>query len=187
MQDAELFGRIVGRDRDAFALFYDRFAPVLFSFCVRILKDTRDAEDVLQEVFVQVWRDASRFDPARASLRTWLFTIARSRSLDRYRSRRSVEQRITAVPVEALDAPGGDDPQQASLLRLHVARQMERLGANEQAVLRLAYFDGLTQEEIASRLNEPLGTVKSRARAGLSKLKTFLSEESAGGAEAAHG
>ena len=85
--DPELFARIAEGDRDAFGLFYDRHAPVLFGFCVRILKDARDAEDVLQETFVQVWRDASRFDATRASVKTWLFTIARSRALDRWRGR----------------------------------------------------------------------------------------------------
>ena len=180
--DPELFARIAAGDRDAFGLFYDRYAPVLFGFCVRILKDARDAEDVLQEAFVQVWRDARRFDATRASVKTWLFTIARSRALDRWRSRHSIEQRFSAAPDESLDRAGAarDGGQEAAALRDYVSRCLEKLSENEQAVLRLAYFDGYTQEEIAARLNEPLGTVKSRTRSGLAKLRAIAGEGGAG-------
>jgi len=180
--DPELFARIAAGDRDAFGFFYDRYAPVLFGFCVRILRDARDAEDVLQEVFVQVWRDAGRFDATRASVKTWLFTIARSRALDRWRSRRSQEQRFTAAPDESLDRAGASDGgQEAAALRDYVGRCLGKLSSNEQAVLRLAYFDGYTQEEIAARLNEPLGTVKSRTRSGLAKLKAIAAGEGGAG------
>ena len=179
--DAELFSRIVGGDRDAFALLYDRFAPILFSFCVRILRDGRDAEDVLQETFVQVWRDARRFDPDRASLKTWLFTIARSRALDRYRSRRSQDQKLVSEPADVLDVGSGEDLQNTSLLKQYVARHMAKLSENERKVLTLAYFDGYTQEEIAANLKEPLGTVKSRARSGLAKLQAFVLGERSDG------
>ncbi len=174
--EADLFGRIVRRDRDAFAAFYDRYAPVLFNFCVRILRDARDAEDVLQEVFVQVWKDAHRFDPERASLKTWLFTIARSRALDRWRSRRTMELRTASGPA-ASEPASSEDPGTASLMRQWVAGALAKLSANERTVLTLAYFDGYTQEEIAAKLNEPLGTVKSRARSGLMKLQTHLRGE----------
>jgi RNA polymerase sigma-70 factor (ECF subfamily) len=179
--DAELFGRILRRDREAFSAFYDRWAPVLFSFCVRILRDAGDAEEVLQDVFVQVWKDAHRFDAARGSIKTWLFTIARSRALDRWRSRRSAEQRVASVEeLPELPAPGGDAGAQSHLSRL-VARQMERLSAKERTVLTLAYFEGLTQEEIAERIGEPLGTVKSRARSGLARLHSLFLGEKADG------
>ncbi len=175
---ADLLARIVAGDRDAFGAFYDLHAPVLFGFCVRILRDARDAEDVLQETFVQVWRDAERFDPTRASVKTWLFTIARSRALDRWRSRRSVEDRFPAAEGEALDRAGaGDGGQEAAAMRGYVWRCLGKLSESEQAVIRLAYFDGYTQEEIAARLNEPLGTVKSRTRSGLSKLKAIAAGE----------
>jgi RNA polymerase sigma-70 factor, ECF subfamily len=180
--DPELFTRIAAGDSNAFGLFYDRYAPVLFGFCVRILKDARDAEDVLQEVFVQVWRDAGRFDATRASVKTWLFTIARSRALDRWRSRRSQEQRFSAAPDESLDRAGASDGgQEAAALRDYVGRCLGKLSSNEQAVLRLAYFDGFTQEEIAERLSEPLGTVKSRTRSGLAKLKAIAAGEGGAG------
>ena len=170
----DLFARIVAGDREAFAAFYDLHAPVLFGFCVRILKDARDAEDVLQETFVQAWRDARRFDAARASVRGWLFTIARSRALDRWRSRRSFDRRITAADTPILEqAAGAADESAAADVRDFVERALAQLNENEQAVLRLAYFEGLTQEEIAARLSEPLGTVKSRTRSGLSKMRTI--------------
>jgi len=179
--DAELFGRILTRDRAAFAAFYDRWAPLLFSFCVRILRETGDAEEVLQDVFVQVWKDAHRFDAARGSIKTWLFAITRSRALDRWRSRRSLEQRLSsAEELPELPAPGGDAAVQSHLSRL-VARQMGRLSVKERTVLTLAYFEGLTQEEIAERLGEPLGTVKGRARSGLASLHALFLGDTADG------
>jgi RNA polymerase sigma-70 factor (ECF subfamily) len=170
----DLFARIVAGDREAFAAFYDLHAPVLFGFCVRILRDARDAEDVLQETFVQAWRDARRFDAARASVRGWLFTIARSRALDRWRSRRSFERRISATDTPDLErAAGAADETANADVKNFVDRALAQLSGDEQAVLRLAYFEGLTQEEIAARLSEPLGTVKSRTRSGLSKMRTI--------------
>lgn len=170
----DLLERIVAGDREAFGAFYDLHAPVLFGFCVRIVKDARDAEDVLQETFVQAWRDARRFDATRASVRSWLFTIARSRALDRWRSRRSYEKRISTADTPDLErAADVRDYAAAADVKDFVGRALARLSENEQAVLRLAYFDGCTQEEIAERLNEPLGTVKSRTRSGLMKLRTI--------------
>jgi RNA polymerase sigma-70 factor (ECF subfamily) len=170
----DLLARILAGDREAFGAFYDLHAPVLFGFCVRILKDARDAEDVLQETFVQAWRDARRFDPTRASERSWLFTIARSRALDRWRSRRSFEKRISAADTPELErAADAVDASSAADVKDFVARALAQLNENEQAVLRLAYFEGCTQEEIAERLNEPLGTVKSRTRSGLAKLRAI--------------
>jgi RNA polymerase sigma-70 factor (ECF subfamily) len=179
--DAELLGRILKRDREAFAALYDRWAPVLFSFSVRVLRDAGDAEEVVQDVFVQVWKDAHRFDAARGSIKTWLFTITRSRALDRWRSRRTAEQRLaSAEELPELEAPDGDPAAQSQLSRL-VARQMGRLSAKERTVLTLAYFEGLTQEEIAERIGEPLGTVKGRARSGLAKLHSLFLGEKADG------
>ena len=170
----DLFARIVAGDREAFGAFYDLHAPVLFGFCVRILKDARDAEDVLQETFVQAWRDARRFDASRASVRGWLFTIARSRALDRWRSRRSFEKRVLASDRPDLERiAGAADGGAPHDVRDFVERALVRLNPNEEAVLRLAYFEGLTQEEIAARLDEPLGTVKSRTRSALVKLRTI--------------
>lgn len=171
--EAELLARVVRKDQEAFGLFYDRFGPVLFSLCLRILRDRRDAEDVLQEVFIQVWRDAARFDESRASIRAWLFTIARSRALDRYRSRKVTTDRI--VETDTLEENAAVAGAEADgLKRRDILQQMAKLSEPERNVLNLAYYEGLTQEEIAARLEVPLGTIKSRARAGLSKLRAFL-------------
>jgi len=176
--DAELIRLIAQRDPEAVALLYDRFAPVLFGLSLRILRDTRDAEDVLQEVFIQVFRDAPRYEPDRASPRTWLFTIARSRALDRLRSLRAAGRHVAAgEEPEAAAAAAAAVPQEHVLLARHVETQLAKLSEKERAVLRLAYFDGYTQEEIAEKLAEPLGTVKSRTRAALTKLRAFLGED----------
>jgi RNA polymerase sigma-70 factor (ECF subfamily) len=178
--DSDLLARIAAGDRDAFGLFYDRYAPVLFGFGIRILKDGRDAEDVLQEALVQVWRDARGFDATRASVKTWLFTIVRSRALYRWRSRRSLDQHVLPASEEAIDreraAAGG---QEEAVRRDYVGRWLRRLPKDERAVLFLAYYDGYTQEEIAVRLKQPLGTVKSRTRSGLAKLKVIAIAEGA--------
>jgi RNA polymerase sigma-70 factor (ECF subfamily) len=173
--DAELMAGIVDKDREAFGLFYDRHASVLFSLCVRILRDGRDAEDALQEIFLQIWREAHRFDASRASARTWLFTLARSRALDRYRSRRSRDQHTTAQTPE-MESVGSGDSEGDSVRRQHVRQQLAKLSEAERQVITLSYYDGYTQEEIANRLEEPLGTVKSRVRSGLKKLQRLMSE-----------
>jgi len=171
--DAELLTAVAEGDADAFSRFYDRHSGALFGLCLRILRNAKDAEDVLQEVFLQTWREARKFDPGRASVRTWLFTMARSRALDRYRSRRSLAERFASDDGLA-DRPSGEDLEKSAVLTHYVSQALSRLNAHEQEVLNLAYFEGLTQEEIAARLREPLGTVKSRARTGLRKLHASL-------------
>jgi len=174
--DAELLQRIAKRDTEAVSLLYDRFAPVLFGLVVRILRDARDAEDVLQEVFIQVYRDAARYEPERASPRTWLCTIARSRALDRLRSLKAAGRWVAGgeeLDAEAVDTAAGV-PQEHVMLARHVETQLAKLSEKERVVLRLAYYDGYTQEEIAARLEEPLGTVKSRTFAAMNALRDAL-------------
>lgn len=177
MTDLELIRKICNRDRSAFDLFFDRYAQIIFNLCVRILKDTGEAEDVMQEIFMQIWKEAERFDAARASVKTWLFTIARSRSLDRYRSRKTVRQRFEENPVEDLSTLiGHEDAEGENVLRHYVLTALNFLTGEQRQVLELSYYQGLTQEEIAEQLGEPLGTIKSRIRAALIKLRSFLSE-----------
>jgi RNA polymerase sigma-70 factor (ECF subfamily) len=177
--DDELLRRISRKDAEALSALYDRYAPVLFGLSVRILRDARDAEDVLQEVFIQVYRDAPRYEPERASPRTWLFTIARSRALDRLRSVRAAGRHLHEQEPPAVEesAPVAGVPQEQVLLARHVETQLAKLTDKERCVLRLAYYDGYTQEEIAEKLDEPLGTIKSRTRSALSKLRGFLAED----------
>lgn len=179
MTDLELIRKICSRDRDAFDLFFERYAQIIFNLCVRILKDTGEAEDVMQEIFMQIWREAERFDADRASVKTWLFTIARSRSLDRYRSRKTVQQRFDENPVEEIATlAAGQDTEGTNVLRQYVVTALNFLTPEQRLVLELSYYQGLTQEEIADQLKEPLGTVKSRIRSALIKLRSFLSEGS---------
>lgn len=178
MTDAELITRIVKRDRQAFDLFYDRYAQIIFNLCVRILRDTAEAEDVIQEIFMQVWREAERFDPARASAKTWLFTIARSRSLDRYRSRNAVHRRLDDDASDNLSSLAvQEDFEHSSLMQQYVARALQLLSDEQRRALELSYYEGLTQEEIAEKLGEPLGTIKSRIRSALIKLRSHFSGE----------
>jgi RNA polymerase sigma-70 factor (ECF subfamily) len=173
MTDNELIQRIKDREKQAFDLFYERYAQIIFSLCVRILRDTGEAEDVLQEIFVQIWREAERFDAARASVKTWLFTIARSRSLDRYRSRKTVNQRFQDGAAEELhQISSNEDLQSTSVLQQYVSNALQQLTKEQRIVLELCYYRGLTQEEIAEMLGEPLGTIKSRIRAALLKLRS---------------
>ncbi len=178
MTDTELIAGVVKRDRRSFDLFYDRYAQIIFNLCVRILKDEMEAQDVLQEIFLQIWKEAERFDSSRASVKTWLFTIARSRSLDRYRSRKTARSRIDDGAEEQLhQVPDKQDLQGAGIMQQYVLNALSQLSGDQKIVLELSYYEGLTQEEIAVRLNEPLGTIKSRIRAALMKLRSLFAGE----------
>ena len=178
MTDPELISGVVKKDRKSFDLFYDRYAQIIFNLCVRIFKDEAEAQDVLQEIFLQIWREAERFDPSRASVKTWLFTIARSRSLDRYRSRKTVKSRLDENAEEQLQQiPGKEDLQGSSVMQQYVLNALNQLTPDQRVVLELSYYEGLTQEEIAEKLKEPLGTIKSRVRSALLKLRGIFAGE----------
>jgi RNA polymerase sigma factor (sigma-70 family) len=168
--------RVAGGDRAAFRMVYHDTSAKLFGVCLRILKDRTEAEDLLQEVYVTVWRKAAGFDPTRASPITWLVAIARNRSIDRLRS--SVATR-RMEPISAADAV--IDPAPTAVEHLEGAQQQTRLAhclgeldARHSAAIRAAFFDGATYEELASRMDLPLSTMKSWMRRGLLKLKTCL-------------
>jgi RNA polymerase sigma-70 factor (ECF subfamily) len=168
--------RAGGGDRAALRQVYEDTSAKLFGICLRILNDRSEAEDVLQEVYVTVWRKAAGFDPGRASPMTWLVAIARNRAIDRLRSgaaRRRVE------PIEAADAVS--DPAPAALERVELAEQHQRLArcleeleGRHAAAIRAAFLDGVTYEQLAARMNVPLGTMKSWIRRGLLKLRACL-------------
>ena len=177
-----LIQRMATGDRDAFASFYDRYAALVLAFATRLLQVRADAEDLLQEVFLQVWRQARSYDQARDSPEAWIVTITRSRAIDKLRSRRRKDE-------------GAGSPQESSRLegvgtvgsgaaeseaRLSIRSALAQLPEAQRVVLELAYFDGFTQSEIAARLEEPLGTVKTRLRAGLERLRGFLGAKSGG-------
>lgn len=159
----------------AFAAIYDRYRLILFGLVLRILHDREEAEDVLQEAFLQVWRRAGDFDEARGRAFTWLVTIARSRALDRLRAAgsrdRLATQAATVAPDSVIDAV---DEALRSERETVVRQALSELPAEQRRALLLAYFEGLTQTEIAERLGTPLGTVKTRMRAGMIKLRELL-------------
>jgi RNA polymerase sigma-70 factor (ECF subfamily) len=141
-----------------------------------------EAEDLLQDVFLQVWRQASSYSQERGSPEAWLMTITRSRAIDKLRSLRRREQRVVSSEEATAVGEGGkvESGAAASEARLVVRGALARLPEAQRVVLELAYFDGLTQAEIATRLGEPLGTVKTRMRAGLERLRGFLEDKNVG-------
>lgn len=171
MSDAEVVQELALGREAALAELYDRFGELLLAVGVRILKDPVEAEDLLHDVFVEAWRRAGDFDPARGGVRAWLVTRTRSRALDRCKS----PGRSRAVPLDDhhVDRPrpdaGGDVGDHARLLRA-----VATLSPEQRAVVECAYFDGLSSSEIAARLRVPIGTVKSRMAGGLSKLRLAL-------------
>jgi RNA polymerase sigma-70 factor (ECF subfamily) len=170
--------RVAAGDRAALRIIYQDTSAKLFGVCLRILKDRNEAEDVLQDVYVTVWRKAAAFDPGRASPITWLVAIARNRAIDRLRAS-AVSRRIE--PIEAADAVS--DPAPAAVERVEQAQQQQRLArcleeleARHASAIRAAFLDGATYEELAARMSVPLGTMKSWIRRGLLKLRACLEQ-----------
>jgi RNA polymerase sigma-70 factor (ECF subfamily) len=178
--DAELLRAVARGDEAAFARVYDRYAPTLLGLMLRILRSRPEAEDVLQEVFLQVWQQARSFDPARGRAFTWLATLARSRAIDRLRavgSRDRAAQRSAedGQPYAAAAATGWADEEAIRSERAEAVRAaLAELPEEQRQVLVLAYLDGMSQSEIAAAKNQPLGTVKTRTRTGLKKLSDAL-------------
>jgi RNA polymerase sigma-70 factor (ECF subfamily) len=162
-----LLRRLTAGDQQALGEFYDRYAGLVNGLALRILRNSTEAEDVVQEVFVQVWRQAERYDPARGSAEAWLCTIARSRALDRLRRRTSRrEDREEAAPGTSA-VPKTEEA-------LAVRKALSTLSEDQRVALELAYYEGLTQSEIAERLGEPLGTIKTRIRTAMIRLRDVL-------------
>jgi RNA polymerase sigma-70 factor, ECF subfamily len=171
--------RAVARgDESAFAKIYDRYSPILLGLLLRIVRNRPEAEDVLQEVFLQVWQQARSFDPARGRAFTWLVTLARSRAIDRLRS---VDSRERAAQRSAEESPPAAEAQtwaEDDAIRAERAEAVRgalaELPEEQRQVLVLAYLEGMTQSEIAAAKNQPLGTVKTRTRTGLKRLSEAL-------------
>jgi RNA polymerase sigma-70 factor (ECF subfamily) len=180
-EEVALLKAIGNRDRDCFARLYDRYSSVLFSIALRILNDTELAEDVLQEVFLQIWEKAPTYDPERGKPLTWAVTLTRNRSIDRLRSvqrryRLQDEAREEAKATDFftdVDSAGNVERlEKSEILR----KAVKELSKEQRQAIELAFFSGLTQSEVAEQLGEPLGTIKARIRRGMMKLRDLLGE-----------
>ena len=180
--DAALLARLAAGDHRAAAELYDRFAPMLMAVAFRITRSRADAEDVLLETLEQAWRQAPRYEQSRGSLEAWLAVIARSRAFDRVRMDQRRERRIVRIE----DQPGGvlleardqtipaTEVAEASDARRRVAEALATLPAAQREAVELAFYDGLSHSEVAEKLGEPLGTVKTRIRLAMLKLRDLL-------------
>lgn len=176
--DVELLHAVARGDEGALARLYDQYRVILFGLLVRILNSREEAEDVLQEVFLQVWKRAKDFDQLRGRPFTWLVTLARSRAIDRIRQL-GARQRLADSAAQNASGEASDAVTDTlhSEQREIVARALAALPEEQRHTLNLAYFEGLTQSEIAQKLGTPLGTVKTRMRSGMIKLREVLGEE----------
>ncbi len=178
--DLRLLERIAEGDGVALAELYDRLAPMLLALARRILEDPAEAEEVVQEAFLQVWNQAGRYEARRSAVSTWLVLITRSRSIDRLRTRRVVGRTLEGFQQERKGdhaSPEGAASVQDEERRLRVRRELDTLPPDQREVLELAFFEGLTQNEIAERTGTPLGTVKTRTLLAMKKLRKALQDE----------
>lgn len=184
--DESLMAAIATHDERAFSALYDRYADLVFSASLRVLLDRQLAEDATQDIFVRLWQRPETFVPARGRFLSWLMSVTRNRSVDELRSR-GRRSRREAATMEGAEAPAAnvpsshlDDPAHAAQVleqQLEVRAALETLPVDQRKALELAYFGGLTQQEIAFALHEPLGTVKTRIRLGMQKLRAALEQD----------
>jgi RNA polymerase sigma-70 factor (ECF subfamily) len=173
---------LVARDESwALAELYDRYVRLVFSLAVKVLNDRSSAEEIVQEVFAKVWRGAGAFDADRGKFSSWLIGIAHHQCIDELRRRRvrPISESLADSPVTELTSD--NDPAQAAeqaFERGRIRRALAQIPAEQRVVIELAFFEGLTHREIAERSGDPLGTVKTRVRLGMQKLKDILGDQS---------
>ena len=178
--DLDLVERIRQGDQAALDLLYKRYSAPVYSLVWKVLQNSEEAEDVALDVFWQVWRQAERYDPSRGAPPAWIFTLARSRAIDRLRARKRREDRNVSIddpelsidPIDEKAAPG--DVVSFRQNRDAVRAAMSKLSAVQREAVELAFLEGMTHVEIAEKLGQPLGTVKTRIRQGLIRLRKHL-------------
>ncbi|MBI4234212.1 MAG: sigma-70 family RNA polymerase sigma factor [Chloroflexi bacterium] len=179
LADLDLLALVGAGREEALEALYQRHARRVFTLAFGILRDRASAEEATEEVFLRVWRNASTYDTQRGQFTTWLLSIAHHRAVDLLRHRRASSGRDEEMPAEEMQDPGIDLPERASesIEGEQVRRAMAALPPEQREVLHLAYFQGYTQSEIARRLGAPLGTVKTRIRLGIQKLREALAPQ----------
>jgi RNA polymerase sigma-70 factor (ECF subfamily) len=185
--DDKLVEALTGRDERALETLFDRYGDYVYSVCLRMVGDVQLAEDLTQEVFLRLWQRPHLYDGSRGRFVTWLLSVARNRSIDerRSRGRRFRHENPPSDSAEEMLASAGSEDEDTAILsdeRLLIERAMASLPQDQRLAIQLAYYGGYTQQEIAQGLRQPLGTVKTRIRLGLQKLRLILNEQTEGGA-----
>jgi RNA polymerase sigma-70 factor, ECF subfamily len=180
LDDLVLVEGLGRRDARAFEALYDRYVRLAFAVALRVLPDRERAEEVVQDVYVKLWRQPGLFDPQRGAFRPWLLRVVHHRAIDELRQANRDRAQTAEDPeghiLETLaDAgPAPDDVAESSIARERIIEALDKLSPSQREAIEMAYFDGLTQSEIAERLAEPLGTVKTRIRLGMRRLRGLL-------------
>ena len=172
--EVDLLRRIARGDRDAFAQFYDQFSGILFATALKILQDAKEAEDVLQEVFLQIWDKAGNYDPNLGKPVTWTITLTRHRAIDRLRSTQRRYKLVEDATPELADRQPTTGENFDADSNAIVRTAVKTLPADQRVAIELAFFGGLTQDEISQNLQQPLGTIKARIRRGMMRLRDSL-------------
>jgi len=185
LPDEQLMARLATRDIKAFEALYDRYGTLVYSTALRVVGDVQFAEDIAQEVFLRIWRRPDHYVPQRGRFVTWLLSVARNGAVDQIRTRGRRRRHETADEESARNLPAdeGRDPAlmaQLSDERQKVRRALTSLPLEQKRVIEMAYYGGYTQQEIAELLSQPLGTVKTRIRLGMQKLRVALEPEVGG-------
>lgn len=175
--DAALIAKMMAGDESALSALYDRYAPMLFGMLSRVLNDRQAAEEVLQDLFLQLWRNAGQFDASRGSLPAWLMVIGRNRAISRLRGRRDrevLEENEGDFAGTFASSQNIEDEAARAQLARTISAALEKLPAEQRQAVELAYFEGMTQSEIAAKTGTPLGTVKTRVRTAMQTLRQIL-------------
>jgi RNA polymerase sigma-70 factor (ECF subfamily) len=178
--DIQLMARIAAGEENAFSEMYYRFSPGLYGLALRILNDVKEAEDVLQEGFASIWRRAASFDAERSSPFAWAVMIVRHKAIDKLR----IRQRFDRLTERVMEEFGNSEPEEQEVTldpvfrdrRSHLQNALRRIPSEQRQAVELAFFSGMTHEEIAEKLETPLGTIKARIRRGLMRLRSYIKD-----------